>query len=126
MDRLLLTLASLTALGFGVFGLLDPEGTAAAVKLQATEDFGTGELRVVYGGLWIAMGLLLAATLVSKAALPRAEGVLWCWLGLPLARIYALTLGEGGDLGLGFLAGEVAMVVVLGLGLRLARRRAAA
>lgn len=126
MDRILLGLAALTALGFGLFGLLDPEGTAAAVQLAATEDFGRGELRVVYGGLWVAMGLVILAAMFSRAALPRAEGVLLCWLGLPLARVVALSLGEGGSKGLGFLAGEVGMVVVLGLGLRLARRRAAA
>ena len=123
MDRLLLGLAALTALGFGAFGLLDPDGTAAAVQLAATEDFGRGELRVVYGGLWIAMGLVVLAAMVSRAAIPRAEGVLLCWLGLPAARVFALLTDDGGGRMLGFLAGEIAMVVVLAAGLRLARRR---
>lgn len=121
MARLLLGLSALTAIGFGLFGVLDPDGTAAAVRLAAEEDFGRGELRVVYGGLWLAMGVVLALATCSAAWRPRAEGVWWCWLGLPLTRIAVLGLDDASARTLGFLAGELAMVVVLGLGLRLAR-----
>lgn len=123
MALLLLGLSALAALGFGLFGLLDPEGTAASVRLSADEPFGRGEIRVIYGGLWLAMAAVILMAMRSPAWQARAEGVWLCWLGLPLARLVALGMDAPTGRTAGFLAGEVAMVLVLGLGLRLARRR---
>ena len=125
MHRALLLLAALTALGFGGFGLFAPAATAEAVRLGAEDPFAVGEVRVVYGGLWLGMAFVLFAALCSPRWLARAEGVWWAWLGLPLARAVAWGV-DGGDRTFAFLLGELAMVAVLGAALLLARRRGAA
>jgi len=125
VHRALLLLAALTALGFGGFGLLAPVATAEAVRLGAEDPFAVGEVRVVYGGLWLGMAFVLFAALRSPRWLDRAEGV-WCaWLGLPLARSVAWAI-DGGDRTFAFLLGELGMVAVLGAALLLARRSRAA
>jgi hypothetical protein len=133
----LLALGGLSALGFGLYGLLSPAGTAAAVSLEAQNAFGRGEIRALYGGMWTAMGILVLGALrtlalrgaprpaVDTRATERIRTIAWCWTGVPLARSLALLLegSDGGPAGL-FILAEVAMVATLlgGLALLPARR----
>lgn len=126
---ILVALNGLTAVGFGVFGLATPTGTAETVSLEPQNAFGSSEIRAIYGGHWLAIGLILLASVRHLAASPRGKHaerirtIGLCWIGLPLGRGLGLALegGEGGPAFL-FLLGEVAMIVTLLVGLRLAQR----
>lgn len=125
----LIALNGLTALGFGLFGLIHPQGVADAVSLQPQNAFAFGEIRALYGGLWTAMGLILLTSLPSLAKSPgstqleRVRTIGWCWVGLPLGRgVGAVLQGTEGGPAVGYLLAEVAMIVTLLLGLTLLQR----
>ena len=125
----LIALNGLTALGFGVFGLADPQGIADAVSLAPQNAFGFGEIRALYGGMWTAMGLLLLGSLRPLAAAPhgahaeRVRTIGYCWIGLPLGRgLGAILQGTEGGPAVGYLLAEVAMIVTLLAGLTLLQR----
>lgn len=59
--NLVLFLAGLGFLGFGVWLLLDPAGGLAGVDIAATTPAGLIELRAFYGGLELGLGLFLLA-----------------------------------------------------------------
>jgi len=131
-SRFLLSLGAATALGFGGLGLLNPASTAETVSLQPLSAFGTGEVRAIYGGLWLAMGLVLAQALVAhfrhgwarSGPRERVQAITLCWLGLPLGRLVGLALdgGEGGPVW-AFVAAEVAMIGCLAGSLAFTPRR---
>lgn len=125
----LIALNGLTALGFGVFGLANPQGIANVVSLEPQNAFGHGEVRALYGGMWTAMGLLLLGSLRSLASAPRgahAERVRtigYCWVGLPLGRgLGAMLQGTEGGPAIGYLLVEIAMIATLLGGLTLLQR----
>lgn len=125
----LIALNGLTALGFGVFGLVSPQGIADAVSLTPQNAFGFGEIRALYGGMWTAMGLLLLGSLRTLASTPhgthaeRVRTIGLCWVGLPLGRgLGALLQGTEGGPAIGYLLAEVAMIATLLGGLTLLQR----
>ena len=125
----LIALNGLTALGFGVFGLADPQGIADAVSLEPQNAFGFSEIRALYGGMWTAMGLLLLGSLRSLASAPqgahaeRVRTIGLCWVGLPLGRgLGAVLQGTDGGPAMGYLLAEGAMIATLLGGLTLLRR----
>jgi hypothetical protein len=134
----LLALGGLSALGFGIYGLVSPSATAAAVSLEPQNAFGRGEIRALYGGMWTAMGVLVFGALRQLASrgklVPNAETraterirtIALCWTGVPLARGLATLLdgSEGGSVAL-FILAEVAMVATLLGGLALLPTRRA-
>ena len=67
----LLALGGLSALGFGIYGLVSPSATAAAVSLEPQNAFGRGEIRALYGGMWTAMGVLVFGALRQLASRGR-------------------------------------------------------
>jgi hypothetical protein len=133
---ILLTLGGLSALGFGIYGLVSPAATAAAVSLEPQNAFGRGEIRALYGGMWTAMGVLVFGALrrlasrgaprpaVDTRAIERIRTIALCWTGVPLARGLGIALdgSEGGPAAL-FILAEVAMVATLLGGLALLPRR---
>lgn len=135
----LLVLGGLTALGFGLFGLISPLATAEAVSLEPQNAFGRGEIRALYGGMWTAMGVLIFGALRQLSArgtphpagelraIERIRTIALCWTGLPLARGLGIALdgSEGGPAAL-YLLAELAMIAALlgGLALLPARRTA--
>lgn len=132
LSFLLLALGGLSALGFGIFGLVSPTSTASAVSLAPTNAFAIGEIRALYGGMWTAMGLLVFGamrTLASRSArkpvllaraTERLRTIALCWTGLPLARSLSIAVdgSDGGPAAL-FVLAEVAMVAALFAGLAL-------
>lgn len=125
----LIALNGLIALGFGVFGLVSPQGIADTVSLEPQNAFGFGEIRALYGGMWTAMGLLLLGSLRSLAAQPigphaeRVRTIGLCWVGLPLGRgLGAVLQGTEGGPAIGYLLAEVAMIATLLAGLTLLQR----
>jgi hypothetical protein len=87
---LLLTLAGAGFLGFGLWLIVDPAGGLATVGIAAQNPAGLIELRALYGGLELGLGIFL----LLSAARPD-----WRRPGL-----WAVLLGNGG-IGLTRLAG---------------------
>jgi hypothetical protein len=96
-EKLLLTVMSLTTLGFGTAYVLAPEAMAALSGLAVTRPEATAELRGYYGGLQIGMGVLFALGLRFPS---------WSHVGLCTAAVLFLANGLGRVLGI-VLAGQV-------------------
>lgn len=120
-SRILVNLLAVACLAYGVYGLLSPEAAAALVSLEPTAVEGTGEIRAVYGGLMIAMGLLLfRGGLGGERARPWLIAVGVGSAGLFLGRLVSLfqdgvtgytllaAVLEGGIAGLLFVAASEA------------------
>ena len=61
LSPIVLVLAGLGFLGFGLWLLVDPVGGLAGVDIAATSPAGVIELRAFYGGLEVGLGLFLLA-----------------------------------------------------------------
>ncbi len=93
----LLWIAGLCFLGFGLAFLIDPLGTLGATGIQLQGGLASTELRAFYGGLEVALGLLL----IAAARVPRfEEGGLWLcaagYGGIGLARLGGIALAGSG------------------------------
>lgn len=94
MDRfalIVLWLAGLGFLGFGLWLLVDPVGGLAGVDIEGTTAAGVVELRAFYGGLEVGLGLFL----IACAQRPGwREAGLWLVLlgnlGIGLTRLYGI------------------------------------
>ena len=92
---IVLVLAALGFLGFGVWLVFDPVGGLAGVGIAGTTPAGVVELRAFYGGLEIGLGLFL----LICAARPewRTPGLWLVLLGnlaIGLTRLYGI--GDSG------------------------------
>lgn len=97
LTRVLLWLAGLCYLGFGIAFLVDPLGTLGATGIELQGALAATELRAFYGGLEVALGLLL----VASARQPAWHGAgLWLntasYGGIGLARLLGIVLAGGG------------------------------
>lgn len=123
--RMMLARISLVVSGllFGAFGawfLLDPAGAAALVEIELKSATARTDFRAGYGGLNLALGLLLALS-ARQAGTVRAG--LWLQLTVGLGYAAGRTLGivlEGGTTSVMYtiLAVEVAGAAVAALLLR--------
>ncbi len=91
--RVFLGLLTLVWLPYGLFCFFQPGFLAGAAGITSTSATGTTELRAMYGGLQVAIGLLaLSGALRPSAAAP----VLWCLAlltaGLGTARLAGAAL----------------------------------
>ncbi|MEL7128624.1 MAG: hypothetical protein AAGK23_03685 [Pseudomonadota bacterium] len=102
---------ALAALGFGAFAglsaLLNPDGIAATLRLQATPEKpgGYAEFRATFGGVFLMIHLTAIAIILHTppiisvfVALPIAAA----WLGAAIARLLSMVVdksknGEGGN-----------------------------
>lgn len=123
LPLILIALNGLTALGFGIAGLVAPASIAEAVALVPTNAFAMGEVRALYGGAWTAMGLILLLALPHlqhAAARERVRTIGLLWIGLPLGRgLGALLDGVDGGPAALYLAIEVLMIGTALLAVRL-------
>jgi len=91
--RVLLWLAGLGFIGFGVAFLIDPLGTLAAVGIVIDGKLAATEFRAFYGGVEVGLGVaLIAADLVPGY---RRAGLWLCLLsygGIGLARALGIAL----------------------------------
>ena len=75
----LLTLAGIGFLGFGLWLIVDPAGGLATVGIVAVNPAGLIELRALYGGLELGLGIYL---LMCAARADWRRAGLWAvWLG---------------------------------------------
>ncbi len=71
MIRLFLAVSVLAWAGYGIFCFINPGFLATSAGVTAASATGTIELRAMYGGLQIALGVMAAAALMH-ASLQRA------------------------------------------------------
>lgn len=115
----LLWIAGLCFLGFGVAFLVAPLQTLGATGIVLEGSLAATELRAFYGGLEVALGLLL----IAAARSPRFEeaGLWLCgagYGGIGLARLLGIVLAGEGTSFLWFaLATELALAAAAGLAL---------
>lgn len=123
MARLVLAVAALAFLAFGLACLIAPTPVFASFGLPVGPDPWTTELRAFYGGLEIGLGLLL-----GRCALREDWQSFGLWLvicaygGIGLARLVAMVVdGEFGTQLWGAAALELAFAAVAFIALRLRR-----
>lgn len=113
--RIFLALSVVLWLPYGVQCLLDPSMLAEAAGVSATSATGTTELRAMYGGLQIALGLLALAGAVRPALAQHALIALGAVsAGLGIARLGAAVIsGEFASYTLMALALEFTMAIAV-------------
>lgn len=110
MTRWYLLLTGLVFSGIGLMGLYDPTGTVAPMGLTLADQSSRAEMRAVYGGMNLLIGLYLMGAFRSPAqqapALMLAAIIMG---GLALGRVVSIAVdGMPSSLILTFLAIEVA------------------
>jgi hypothetical protein len=113
--RIFLALSAVLWLPYGVQCLLDPSVLAAAAGVTAASATGTTELRAMYGGLQIALGLLALAGAVRPALAQHALVALGVVsAGLGIARLGAAVIsGEFASYTLMALALEFTLAIAV-------------
>ncbi len=91
--KTLLLILALGHLLFGAYALLVPDAAARIVSLQPMTPGATGEIRAIFGGLIVGMGLVIV-----RGAVGGDRGKQWllaasvAYFGLVLGRIVSLVL----------------------------------
>ena len=99
LELVVLWLSGLSLLGFGVAFLVAPLETMASAGITLTGALEATELRAFYGGLEVALGVLVVACVLSPAR--RRDGLvltLAIFAGIGLARLSGMLL-SGADTG---------------------------
>ena len=118
-----LLLQGVTFFGLGVWFLIEPTTLASAIGLAPQSPAGLAELRAVYGGLEIALGIFLVVTGFQT----NWSGIgLWlllsCYGGITAGRIAGILLDHPDDTFtlqlLGFEAGSLLITILLVFGLK--------
>jgi hypothetical protein len=112
--RLTLWLGGLCFLGFGIAFLVDPVATLGAAGFSVGGEGAATELRAFYGGVEVALGLLLIAADLQPGA--RRHGLLLslaAYGGIGAARAFGIALAGGGTPFLWFALGTEALLAAL-------------
>lgn len=125
LARITLWLGGLSFLVFGLAFLVRPLQTLAAAGIELQGDLAATELRAFYGGLEVALGLLLILADLRPAA--RRHGLILCcasYGGIGLARALGMLLAGGGTPFLwAALATEATLALLAGLALGAMQRQ---
>jgi hypothetical protein len=115
MTRLLLGISVVVWFGYGAFCFLQPGFLGEVAGVTATSATGTVELRAMYGGLQMAIGVLAALGLM-RAPLERPVllvlGVLCAGLG-SARTVAAMSLGDASGYNGGAAAFELATAALV-------------
>lgn len=121
--RLFLAVSVLIWVGYGFFCFLSPASLETGAGILAMTPTGTTELRAMYGGLQIAMGVLAGAGLVyGSLRRPALVALTFLTGGLAIARLIAAGLDGGfGDytnfaLGFEFISTAISLSLWMRLG----------
>jgi hypothetical protein len=119
LARITLWLGGLGFLGFGLAFLIAPLETLGSVGIVLGGDLAATELRAFYGGLEVALGLLLIAADLGGA---RRHGLILCFAsygGIGAARLLGIALAGSATPFLWFaLATESVLALLSALALR--------
>ncbi|MEM7245900.1 MAG: DUF4345 family protein [Acidobacteriota bacterium] len=89
--KVLVVLLSVINVGFGLLGLVSPKRVGELVDLSPLNPSAHGELRAVFGGLLVALGVITVRALQQgDAGVLQAVG--WGFLGLAVGRLISLAL----------------------------------
>lgn len=97
MPRLLLWIAGLCFLGFGIAFLIAPLQTLGATGIELQGSLAATELRAFYGGLEVGLGLLLIAA--ARHPVQLRAGLWLCaasYGGIGSARLLGIALAGSG------------------------------
>lgn len=102
-NRIFLIVSVAIWIPYGLYCFFDPASLHTAAGLAATGATGSTELRAMYGGLQIAIGLL---ALLALRDATRVRSTLWCLAiliaGIGIARVLgALMVGDASSYTLG-------------------------
>ena len=92
VTRGLLALVGAANAAFGAWGLVRPGAVADLLGLQATGIQGIGEVRAVYGGLVLMLGLLMVASAWRDAGAATLRAMSVLFVGLVLGRAASVML----------------------------------
>ena len=122
LARATLWLGGLGFLAFGIAFLVAPLDTLAAAGIRLEGDTAATELRAFYGGLEVALGLLLLAADLRGA---RRHGLILClasYGGIGAARALGIVIAGGASPFLWYaLATEVVLAALAAVSLRRVR-----
>lgn len=91
--RIFLGLEALVWLPYGLYCLTSPGSLADAAGVAATSPTGSAELRAMYGGLQVALGLLAGLALARPGLVrPALVALLFAATGLALGRALGVAL----------------------------------
>ena len=109
IPRLFLGLNALTFTGIGIYFLLRPETVASGLGLEAADATAFADIRAVYGGLEIGLGVALIWTLLDWQRTRMGLGLaMLMWCGLLGGRVVGVVVdGAQSTLGYGLLASEI-------------------
>jgi len=126
-ERAVGALGGITLVALGILFIASPDAMAALVELELTTPLARGDIRTVYGGLEVGLGLLQLGWLRSAEGVQRAIQLhLAVWGGLAGGRALGLLLSSAPlASGVGLFATELAGLA-LGVVAWLRLRRAAA
>lgn len=119
LARITLWLGGLGFLGFGIAFLIAPVDTLAAAGVQVGGAAAATELRAFYGGLEVALGVLLIGADLRGA---RRAGLILClasYGGIGAARLLGIAIAGGATSFLWYaLATEAVLATLAAIGLR--------
>jgi hypothetical protein len=119
LNVIVITLAGLGFLGFGIVLLCWPEMALPEIGIQALTDQAQVEIRSMYGGLEIGLGILLLTCFAADRQRFGLHLTLACYGGLGAARLACmLVIGVSTPFLLFALAWEAGFVVLALLALR--------
>ena len=115
--RLVLVLGGVVWGAIGFWALSDPDGIAASVDLRLRSDLARLEIRAMYGGFSLALGLLhLVASSRAVWLMPALVATLTCTVGLVSGRLFSVALdGVSSPTALLLIGSELALIGVAGL-----------
>ena len=127
--RLVLVLVGVIWGAIGLWALSDPDGLAGTVDLRLRSNLGRLEIRAMYGGFSLAIGLLhLVASSRAVWWMPALVATGTCTVGLVSGRLFSVAVdGPSSPTALILIGSELALVAVVGLAIaRLAKATRAA
>ena len=115
-----LLLHGIVFFGLGVWFLIEPTTMASAIGLIPESPAGFTELRAVYGGLEIALGIFLVVTCWANWSEIGLWLLLSCYGGITTGRIIGILLDQPDDIFtlelLSFEAGSLLIAILLVFG----------
>ncbi len=123
LNRIILALAAVCLLGFGILMLIAPAGVLAGLGITLGTPEAVTEIRAFYGGLEIGLGLALGFCLIQPGMLRQGLALSsLCYGTVALARLVGMLVdGSGGTFLLSALALEIGLCVASGWALRRSR-----
>lgn len=119
LARILLGVTGLVWMAIGLWGLADPTTLADVVDLRVESDLGRLEVRAMYGGFCVAIGVLHGLAASRRAWLMQGlVSALILTVGLLSGRLLSVAIeGVPGPTGLLLIGAETSLIAVLSVGI---------